>query len=33
LHTLTPWVGFGVFCAWVAVIGALAVVRLRRSDI
>jgi ABC-2 type transport system permease protein len=30
--SLAPWVGFGVFCAYTAILLALAAVRLRRSD-
>jgi ABC-2 type transport system permease protein len=29
---LSPWQGFGVFCAWTAVLLAIAIVLLRRRD-
>lgn len=31
-HTLAPWAGFGVFCAYAAVVIAIAAVMLRRRD-
>lgn len=30
--SLSPWTGFGVFCAYAAVLLALAAIRLRRGD-
>jgi ABC-2 type transport system permease protein len=31
-HTLSPWVGFGVFCAWTALSFVLAAILLRTRD-
>jgi hypothetical protein len=30
--SLSPWTGFGVFCAYAAVLLVLAAVRMRRGD-
>jgi ABC-2 type transport system permease protein len=30
--SLSPWTGFGVFCAYAAVLLALAALRMRRGD-
>jgi hypothetical protein len=31
-HTLAPWAGFGVFCAWAAVSIAIAAILMVRRD-